>query len=141
VSKPKTDVFDLDGTLVDTMKYKKHHKHRHEGFAKEAETAPEIKKNVKKLKKEQKKHHDVVILTARSAHYEKETKDWLKKHDIKTNKLVMRPQGDSETPDSNIKEKLLKKDISRQFDVREAFDDKSKNVNMFKKQGIKAKKV
>ena len=48
-------VYDLDGTLVDTMRYEKHHKHDHEGFAEEAKDADEIKKNVKHLKKDEKK--------------------------------------------------------------------------------------
>jgi FMN phosphatase YigB (HAD superfamily) len=140
MSKKKAVVFDLDGTLVDVMKYEKHHKTRHESFAKEAEEAPDIKKNVKKFKKDAKKE-DVVILTARSAGYKKETKDWLNKHDIKPDKLVMRPKSDTKTSDADVKTRLLDEKISPQFKVKKAYDDKSKNVKMFKKHGIKAKKV
>ena len=139
-NKKKAVVFDLDNTLVDLKDEEKHHKSRHEAFAKEAEEAPEIKKNVKKFKKDAKKEN-VVILTARSEHYRPETEDWLGKHGLKPNKLVMRPGSDSTTPDATLKHKLLDKDISPQFKVKKAYDDKEKNVKMFKKHGIKAKKV
>lgn len=119
----KAVVFDFDGTLA-----KDHKAH-----------APEIKKNVKKLHKEQKKH-DVVILSARSDKDRGEVEDWLKEHDIKPDELVMRPKGDTES-DPDVKKKLLKEDVSRQFKVKKAYDDKKKNVKMYKKQGIKAKKV
>lgn len=140
MSKKKAVIFDLDNTLADIKDEEAHHKKRHESFAKEAENAPEIKKNVKKLHKEQKKN-DIVILTARSAHYEPETKDWLKKHDINPDRLVMRPADDTKDSDKKVKKKLLKKDVSRQFNVKKAYDDKEKNIKMFEKQGIKGKKV
>ena len=134
-------VFDLDGTLVDVMDYEKHHKHKNSSFAKEAEEANAVKKNVKKVKKADKKGKEIVILTARSGHYEDQTKDWLKKHDIKPDKLVMRPEEDSKTPDKDIKERLLKKEVLPKYKVGKAYDDKHKNVKMFKKHGIKAKEV
>lgn len=139
--KPKADVFDLDGTLADLKDAEAHHKKRHKGFAEEAEEAPTIKKNVKKLKKAEKKGKDVVILTARSAEYRKETEKWLGKNDIHVNKLVMRPKGDAKTPDAKIKEQLYKKDIKNDYKVKKAYDDKSKNVKMLKKEGVDAKKV
>lgn len=139
--KKEAVVYDLDGTLVDTMKYEEHHKHKHEGFAKEAEDAKPIKKNVKKLKKDEKKGKNIVILTARSAHYEGETKDWLKKHDIDADEVVMRPKDDSKTSDQVIKNRLLDEKVTPKYKVSKAYDDKGKNVKMFKRHGIKAKKV
>ena len=38
------------------------------------------------------------------------------------------------------KKKMLK-DISKQFKVTKAFDDKKKNVKMFRREGIEAKEV
>ena len=133
-------VFDLDGTLVDTMRWEKHHKHRHEGFAKEAENADAIKKNVNKLREKHEDNH-VVILTARSAHYRKETEDWLAKNDIPYDQLVMRPEHDDQTKDSTLKAHLLETKILPRFDVVKAYDDKGKNVKMFKEHNIPAKKV
>ena len=142
MKKHKAEVFDLDGTLADTKKYEKHHKHRHEDFAKEALSSPTIDKNVDKLKKAQKKGKDVVILTARSGHYEKETRQWLEKHHIHPKELVMRPKEDSKTPDQIIKDRLFRKDVKPKFNVTAAYDDKNKNVKMFKREGVKkAKRV
>lgn len=140
MAKKKAVVFDLDNTLAYIKDEEAHHKSRHESFAKEASHAPEIKKNVKKFKKDAKKE-DVVILTARSEHYKPETEAWLNKHGLKPDKLVMRPADDTMTPDAKLKHKLLDKDISPQFKVKKAYDDKEKNVKMFRKHGIKAKKV
>ena len=53
----------------------------------------------------------------------------------------MRPSNDSKTPDKDIKENLLKKEILPKYKVGKAYDDKNKNVKMFKKNGIKAKEV
>jgi hypothetical protein len=36
---------------------------------------------------------------------------------------------------------LLEEDILPKFDVKKAYDDKNKNVKMFRKLGIDAKKV
>lgn len=119
----KAVIFDFDGTLA------KNH----------GANAPAIKKNVKKLHKEEKKH-DIVVLTARSDADRGEVDSWLDKHDIKPDKLVMRPKGNKES-DSDVKKELLKKDVSRQFKVKKAYDDEKKNVKMYKKQGIKAKDV
>lgn len=119
----KAVVFDFNGTLA------KDH----------GSKAPEIKKNVKKLHKEQKKH-DIVVLTSRSDEERDEVSNWLTKHDIHPDELVMRPKGNKES-DVDVKEDLLEDKVSRQFKVKKAYDDKKKNVKMFKKQGIKAKKV
>jgi len=137
----KASVFDLDGTLADVKDLEGHHKHRHEGFAQIAKDAPEIKKNVKKLHKEEKKGRKVVILTARSDSYRPETEDWLKEHDIKPDELVMRPTHDTAQKDKVVKQNLLNSKVLPKYKVKDAFDDKQKNVKMLKKFGIKAKKV
>ena len=119
----KAVVFDFDNTLA------KNH----------SANAPAIKKNVKKLRKEEKKH-DIVVLTARSDKDRGEVSNWLDKHDIHPDELAMRPKGNKES-DEDVKKDLLKKDVSRQFKVKKAYDDEKKNVKMYKKQGIKAKQV
>lgn len=139
--KHKAVVFDLDGTLANVKKYKKHHKHRHEGFAKEAEEAPVIHKNMKKLKKAEKKGEDVVIMTARSASYRKETDDWLKKHDVHAASVHMRPRGDVKEKDKNVKKREFEKEIAPKYNVKKAYDDKNKNRKMFRHEGVKAEKA
>ena len=97
--------FDFDGTLA------KDH----------SANAPEINKNVKKLHKKEKKR-DIIVLTARSEKDRGEVEGWLNKHDIHPDELVMRPKGDKED-DSKVKKHLLKDKVSRQFNVKEAYDD------------------
>ena len=139
--KKKAVVFDLDGTLADTMKWKKHHKHDHPKFAKEALKVGTIKKNVNKIREWHEQGDDVIILTARSAHYEDETKKWLDKNDIPYDQLLMRPADDSKTKDPVIKERILKADVLPKYDVVKAYDDKRKNVKMYREHDIPTKKV
>lgn len=119
----KAVIFDFDNTLA------KNH----------SSNSPAIKKNLKKLRQEDKKH-DIVVLTARSEKDRKTVSSWLDKHDIEPDKLVMRPKGNTAS-DKDVKKDLLKKDVSRQFKVKKAYDDEKKNVKMYEKQGIKAKQV
>ena len=116
------------------------HKVFHPTFLKEVEEAEPFPNIVAKVKKDKDKGRDVIILTARSAHYRKETKEWLNKHDIPYDALYMRPVGNTQK-DKKVKKNLLEKDILPNFDIKKAYDDKSKNVKMFKKEGIDAKRV
>jgi uncharacterized HAD superfamily protein len=136
-----TVVFDLDGTIADDMKYEKHHKHRNEDFAQEALNVPVNEDILEKMKKAEKKGENIVILTARSAHYRDETKKWLHKNNIPFDALVMRPTDKLKKSDSKIKRDLLDEDVLPKFDVKKAYDDKKKNRKMFEKRGIDAKGV
>ena len=138
-----TVLFDLDGTIADTMKYEKHHKAKNGknlNFAKEALNVGVNTDILEKMHKAKADGDNVVILTARSAHYRNETKQWLHKNNIPYDALVMRPTGDKEA-DKKLKRELLEEDVLPKFDVKEAWDDKKKNRKMFEKLGIDAKKV
>ena len=134
-------LFDLDGTLAETMTFAKHHKDRHEPFAREALEVDARPKLVDKLKKLREDGDAVVILTARSEDYRSETKKWLHENHIPYDALVMRPKSDTTEPDKKVKKELLEEDILPKFDIKKAYDDKKKNVKMFEKLGIDAKHV
>lgn len=136
----ETVVFDLDGTIAENMKYEKHHKHRHEGFAREALNVGVNQDILEKMHKAKSEGKNVVILTARSAHYRDETKKWLSKNQIPHDALVMRPI-DNKDKDKVVKRNLLEEDVLPKFDVDKAYDDKKKNRKMFEKLGIDAKGV
>jgi FMN phosphatase YigB (HAD superfamily) len=136
----KAVIFDLDGTLADTDDPKGLHKIHHPSFAQEAEDAKPFEDMVEKVKQAKAKGQDVVILTARSAHYRKLTKEWLHKNDVPYDQLYMRPVDDTQK-DKTVKKQILQENILPNFDVKKAYDDKSKNVKMFRKEGIDAKKV
>jgi phosphoglycolate phosphatase-like HAD superfamily hydrolase len=138
-----TVVFDLDGTLANTMKYEKHHKGKngkHPKFAREALTVDPIEDMVEKFKKAKDEGKAAVILTARSAHYRDETKKWLNKNGMHPDALIMRPT-DNQAKDQKVKRELLEEDILPKYDVSKAYDDRKKNRKMFEKLGIDAKGV
>ena len=135
-----TVVFDLDGTLALTTDPKAHHKINHPKFARKAANAEANEKMLNKVKQARDNGDNVVILTARSAHYRDVTKKWLSQNGVSYDALVMRPT-DNITSDKKVKRELLEEDILPKFDVKEAYDDKSKNRKMYDKLGIDAKKV
>ena len=132
-------VFDLDGTIAETMQYEKHHKVRHEGFAKEALTVDPNTDMVKKMREARDAGENVVILTARSAHYRPETQTWLRKNNVPYDALLMRPTDNTEK-DKKVKREIMEEDILPKFNVDKAYDDRKKNRKMFEKLGIDAKK-
>lgn len=139
--KKKAVVFDLDGTLANPKDHEDKHKKRFEKWAKEAENAPEIEKNVKKYKKDEKKGDKMIVLTARNDAYRPETEKWLEKQGLKPDELLMRPKHDTTGSDANTKSDILEGHVLPRYKVKKAYDDKGKNVKMFRKHGIKAKKV
>ena len=136
----KAVVFDLDGTIADTDDPRGLHKIHHPTFALEARNADVFDKIVDKVREAKEDGKEVVILTARSAHYRKITEHWLHKNDIPYDALVMRPT-DNTKADKKVKRELLEEDILPKFDVKKAYDDKNKNIKMFDKLGIDGKKV
>lgn len=120
MAKPEAVIFDLNKTLR-----KKNGKPRHHVL--------------KKAKKDEKKE-SVVVMSGEPSKYREEARDWLDDHGLDNAKLEMRPKGATQH-DEKVKEKLLEEKAGRQFKVTKAYDDKPKNVKMFKKHGIKAVKV
>jgi FMN phosphatase YigB (HAD superfamily) len=120
MAKSKAVIFDLNNTL-------------------RKKSGEPRQKILNKAQKDSKKEN-VIIMSGETDKDRPKAENWLKEHDVDYAKLEMRPSGDSE-PDEKVKADLLTKDVSRQFKVNKAYDDKSSNVKMFKKHGIKAKKV
>ena len=136
----KAIIFDLDGTLADTRDLAAHHKGNWDDFRDHSRQAPAKEDIVKKVHKAKEKGRDVIILTARSANYRQDTKEWLQERGIPYDALLMRPVGD-DRKDKIVKRDLLVNDVLPHFEVKKAYDDKKKNVKMFRREGIKAKHV
>lgn len=96
------------------------------------------KPHKKTLKKAKKSKDEVIVMSSQRGGREEE-KEWLNKHGLDNAKLMTRPASAHEHDDI-VKERMLKK-VSRQFEVKKAYDDKETNVEMFEKHGVKAKKV
>jgi hypothetical protein len=116
----KAVIFDLNKTLRKESGEPRHHL-------------------VKKAKKDAKKE-EVIVMSGESSSDRPSARKWLDKEGLSSAKLMMRPKGNT-SPDDLEKQQELTHDVSRQFKVTKAYDDKAKNVKMFKKHGIKAKKV
>lgn len=118
-SKKKAVIFDFNDTL--------------------AKKSGKPKKHVlKKAIKDEGKEH-VIVLSSEEHNKKNGTEEWLRGHGLGKAELDVRPTGNKED-DSREKAHELNK-ISRQFDVVKAYDDKEKNVKMFKRHGIQAKEV
>jgi FMN phosphatase YigB (HAD superfamily) len=119
MSKNKAVIFDFNGTL------------------KRANGKP-VKRMLKKALKDEKKEH-VIVLSGESHEKKDKTEEWLKKEGLGKAELDVRPTGVSES-DPREKARELNDHISRQFNVKKAYDDKKANREMFRAHGIKAKK-
>ena len=76
-----------------------------------------------------------VLLTARPTTIQDITVDWLVRHDLAWDLLVMRPEGDfRSSPDA--KRMAVHELRTAGFDLRLAFDDDRRNVDMFHDEGI-----
>jgi len=136
----KAVIFDLDGTLADTEDYEALHKINSDEFRRVARNADDYPHMVALAKEAHAQGRDVIILTARSAHYRKDTTEWLSKQGIPYDQLYMRPIDNTEK-DKKVKRQILEDQILPHFKVKKAYDDKKKNVKMFRKEGIDAEKV
>jgi len=77
----------------------------------------------------------VVLLTARPTTIQDVTLGWLAEHDLRWDVLVMRPEGDfRSSPDA--KRMAVHELRAAGFDLRLAFDDDRRNVDMFHDEGI-----
>jgi hypothetical protein len=77
----------------------------------------------------------VVLLTARPARIAPLTIDWLARHDLRWDLLVMRRDGDYR-PARNFKQEALRDIRSRRLDLKLAFEDDRRNVEMFRAEGV-----
>ena len=77
----------------------------------------------------------LVLLTARPTTIRDLTIEWLAKHGLRWDLLVMRPEGDyRSSPDA--KQLAVHELRSAGFDLRLAFDDDQRNVDMFHAEGV-----
>jgi len=79
--------------------------------------------------------NQIVIFSGRSKRVESLTRDWLSKHSIPYDALIMRPDGDN-TPDDVLKSTWLDKYFPAFSKVLCVYDDRDKVVAMWRKRGI-----
>ena len=79
-------------------------------------------------------NHRIWILSGRSDVTYQATVDWLNKHDIWCDHLVMRPQNHLYLPDNDLKQMWL--DNIGVDNVAMVFDDRNQVVDMWRKNGL-----
>lgn len=132
-------IIDLDGTLSDN-------RHRHDLIQQEEKKWREylirckedslVQKMFDKIE-ELSENYEIVILTMRSDEVKSETINWLEKHGVEYDRLIMLPEGRWDIKDCEFKYERLKELDSPVM----AFDDKETNCRMFLDEGLKVFKV
>ena len=132
-----TVIFDLDGTLALIDHRLKHIKNiKRKNWFRFFEECDKDEPNIPVIevcKSLFLSGHNIIIFSGRSAQVRSKTEEWLSKHEIKYNKLFMRPEKDY-TPDEKLKETWLKEIDTG--DILCVFDDRQKVVDMWRKNNI-----
>ena len=81
-----------------------------------------------------KQGYTIMILSGRSDVTYQATIDWLNKHDIWFDNLIMRPQNHLYMPDNDLKQMWL--DSIDKDNVAMVFDDRNQVVDMWRKNGL-----
>lgn len=82
----------------------------------------------------------VIVMSGRDAVCRPETYEWLVKHDVPFDDLIMRPEGD-QRKDSIVKMELFDQYIRDEFDVQFVLDDRNQVVDMWRSLGLRCLQV
>lgn len=132
-------IYDIDGTLADIS----HRKHFIEGDVKDwasfnancvsDEPIPEMVDRIK-LDIEEEKHW-VFLMTGRSAEYRDITEQWMTKHGIYHDGLLMRNEGDYR-PDTEVKKQFGRLIQERGLEIIEVYEDRPSVIRMWRSIGV-----
>lgn len=78
----------------------------------------------------------VVVATARPDEYKKDTKDWLDKHGISYNHMVMRRRNDYRH-DTIVKEMMLEFELLPKYNILFWLDDRGSVIKMLRSHGVR----
>ena len=77
----------------------------------------------------------IVLLSARPARIRRQTVDWLERHKLRWDLLVMRRDGDYR-PARKFKQEAVRDIRDRGFDLKLCLEDDLRNVEMFRSEGV-----
>jgi phosphoglycolate phosphatase-like HAD superfamily hydrolase len=132
-----TVVFDIDGVLADATR-RQHlieRPHRDWDAFFEACGDDALIVEVARLLEVIAADHRVVLLTGRPIWVQRHTVDWLTRHGLRWDLLVMRHWGDYAAA-RRFKQEVVGQLRRRGFDLRLAFEDDPRNVEMFHDEGV-----
>lgn len=125
---PKAIIVDVDGTLA--------HNTSNRGFFEwdrvgEDELDAAVKSAIEGFVDTK-----VFIFSGRDSVCRKETEDWLRKHNVSYDQLVMRQEGDNRK-DTIVKREMFDDHISGKYQVVAVFDDRPSVCRMWRELGLK----
>lgn len=128
-------VFDLDGTLAD-VEHRRHlvsgGKRRWDQFFEACVDDPPVTGVILAFRAHQLAGARVEVWSGRSDAVRPQTEDWLARHDLHPDRLLMRPARDT-TPDDELKESWLDQADPAPTVV---YDDRDKVVAMWRRRGV-----
>jgi predicted kinase len=133
-------VFDIDGTLAD-ITHRRHYVCVPKGekkdldgfFAHISEDTPR-KEIVDKLLAYKEEGKEIILSSGRGEEYRQGTEEWLEKHNIPYDRLIMRPKNDRR-PDTTVKAGYIKYYLNKKKIVA-WHDDRPSVVRVIKAEGI-----
>lgn len=84
--------------------------------------------------------HTVLVTSARDGVCLEQTREWLERHGVPYDKLIMKPENDSRK-DVIVKMELYVKYIHQKYDVKVAIDDRSQVCKLWRALGLKCLQV
>lgn len=131
MEKRRCRIVDVDGTLVDVSSIRHHvlglapdgsyQQSDFGAFHEAAINCPPIQETLDKVAKYKAQGDDIVIVTARSTKYGRQTAFWLAMYDVPSDGFFMRRQGDNRK-DVEVKRDILRFILER-WDVAGCIDD------------------
>jgi phosphoglycolate phosphatase-like HAD superfamily hydrolase len=130
-------VFDMDGVLSDAagrQHYLESPRRDWEAFFEACGDDPLIEE-VARLLDVIDTGHRIVLLTARPMRVRRQTLGWLERYGLRWDLLIMRDYGDYQAS-RDFKRRTIEELRRFGFDLRLAFEDDRRNVEMFHRQGV-----
>lgn len=138
----KDVICDIDGTLCDIM--------QRVHFVKDTESKnwaaffadipndkprEDVVARVRKLSED----FNIVLVSGRPDTYKKETIEWLAKHNVPYETIMMR-RGDDKRPDDIVKKEILDKQLQKEY-IELVIDDRPRVIRMWRAEGLTVEDV
>lgn len=127
-SLPPAYICDLDGTVFKMV--------GRSPFAYHRVDEDELIENVARVVKILAGHAEIVFMTGREDVCRELSKVTLESHGFVVNYMYMRPEGDKDTPDQQLKLDLFNEHVRHNFNVLGVFDDRRKVCKMWEEIGL-----
>lgn len=139
---PEAVIFDMDGTLCDVRGIRHHvlggpvngYRKNFDAFHRDAVNCPPNAWVADAARVEHSAGRAVLVVTAREARHRNSTAFWLALHQVPSDAMWMRANGDYR-PDHVVKREILAK-IRRQYRPVRAYDDNPAIVALWESEGI-----